>query len=61
MELFDRGQGVWIKPIKQYLLDLVLDGDLDPGDIERARDLATEFVESHAEAARQAESYGTDA
>ena len=61
MELFDRGQGVWIKPIKQYLLDLVLDGDLEPGDIERARDLATEFVESHAEAARQAESYGTDA
>jgi poly(A) polymerase len=60
MELFDRGQGIWIKPIKQYLLDLVLDGDLEPSDIARARDLATAFVESHTEAARQTESHSSN-
>ena len=60
MELFDRGQGIWIKPIKQYLLDLVLDGALEPTDIERAHDLAIAFVESHTEAAGQAESHSSD-
>ena len=45
MELFDRPPGVWIKPIKQYLLDLVLDGELEPDDVERARILARAFVQ----------------
>lgn len=56
MKLFDREPGIWIRPIKQYLLDLVLDGALEPGDVERARELAVGFVESHAEAARSVES-----
>ena len=51
MELFDRPPGVWIKPIKQYLLDLVLDGELEPDDVERARVLAEGFVRRHTEAA----------
>ena len=49
MELFNREPGIWIKPIKQYLQDLVLDGALEPHDVERARELALGFVESHAE------------
>ena len=58
MELFGREPGIWIKPIKQYLLDLVLDGALEPHDLERARELALGFVESHAEAAASVESRG---
>ena len=51
MELFDRPPGIWIKPIKQYLLDLVLDGELEPDDVEGAAILAEEFVRRHTEAA----------
>lgn len=51
MELFDRPPGVWIKPIKQYLLDLVLDGELEPDDVDGARLLAKAFVQRHTEAA----------
>lgn len=51
MELFDRPPGVWIKPIKQYLLDLVLDGELEPDDVAGARLLAQAFVARHTEAA----------
>ena len=56
MELFDRPPGVWIKPIKQYLLDLVLDGELEPDDVEGARTLAEAFVRRHTEAADAVES-----
>ncbi len=51
MELFDRPPGVWIQPIKQYLLDLVLDGELEPDDVERARILARGFVQRHTSVA----------
>lgn len=51
MKLFNRPPGVWIKPIKQYLLDLVLDGELEPDDLEGARELARAFVRRHSEAA----------
>ena len=44
MELFDRPPGPWIKPIKDYLLDLVLDGELGTDDRERATDLAQAFL-----------------
>ncbi len=44
MELFDRPPGPWIKPIKQHLLDLVLDGELAPQDTEGAGRAALEFV-----------------
>ncbi len=52
MQMFDRPPGPWIKPIKRYLLDLVLDGELEPDDVERARELAQSFVARHAEAAQ---------
>ena len=45
MELFDRPPGAWIQPIKRYLLDLVLDGELEPDDVERAQFLARAFVQ----------------
>ena len=56
MELFDRPPGGWIKPIKQYLLNLVLDGELEPDDEQRARVLAQAFVQRHTEAAEAIES-----
>jgi poly(A) polymerase len=49
MLLFNRGPGPWIKPVKEYLLDLVLDGQLDQDDRETATTLARAFVEEHAE------------
>ncbi len=56
MQLFDRPPGVWIKPIKQYLLDLVLDGELEPDDVAGARVLAEAFVRRHTAAADAIES-----
>ena len=44
MELFGREPGPWIKPIKEYLLGLVLDGDLEQGDKKAATRLAKKFV-----------------
>ena len=44
MELFSRPPGPWIKPIKQHLLDLVLDGEMDPQDIEAAKRAALDFA-----------------
>ena len=46
MKLFDRPPGIWIKSIKQHLLDLVLDGELDPDDADTAERLALAFVEA---------------
>jgi poly(A) polymerase len=52
MRLFARGPGPWIKPVKEYLLNLVLDGQLAPNDTESAVKLAREFVaESEVEKA----------
>ena len=51
MELFGLPPGPWIKPIKRHLSDLVIDGELEPSDVERARVLAQEFVHHHALAA----------
>jgi poly(A) polymerase len=36
MELFDRPPGPWIRPIKDHLLELVLDGELAPDDRDTA-------------------------
>ena len=44
MAMFDRPPGPWIKPVKEYLLDLVLDGELAMDDRERAAELAREFL-----------------
>jgi poly(A) polymerase len=47
MALFGRPPGPWIKPIKDYLLDLVLDGQLAQDDRETGTALARAFVEEH--------------
>lgn len=72
MELFGRGPGSWIKPIKAYLLELVLDGELALGDKAAAARLAREFEatpqagrngansESTAVAAAEAEAVGAE-
>ncbi len=44
MQMFDRPPGRWIKPIKQHLLDLVLDGKLESDDVEGAERAAREFA-----------------
>jgi poly(A) polymerase len=45
MTLFGRGPGRWIQEIKDYLLALVLDGELAQDDRERATKLAVAFAE----------------
>jgi poly(A) polymerase len=47
MELFGRPPGPWIKPVKDYLLGLVLEGELAQDDKERATALAQRFVAGH--------------
>ena len=48
MELFDCPPGPWIKPIKQHLLNLVLEGELDPQDTEGATRIAREMFRGKA-------------
>jgi poly(A) polymerase len=40
MAMFDRGPGPWIRPIKDHLTELVVDGQLAPEDKERAAEIA---------------------
>jgi poly(A) polymerase len=40
MEIFERPPGPWIRPIKDRLLAMVLDGDLAPDDRDRAVEIA---------------------
>ena len=51
MELFQRPPGPWIKPVKQHLLNLVLDGELDPDDTDGATEIARELVERESDVA----------
>jgi poly(A) polymerase len=44
MALFDRPPGPWIRPIKDRLLAMVLDGELAPDDRERAIEIAREML-----------------
>jgi poly(A) polymerase len=44
MALFGRGPGPWLRPLKEYLLSLVIDGVLAPDDKEGAARFAREFV-----------------
>ncbi len=44
MELFQRGPGPWLRPIKDHLLELVIDGALAPGDKEAATRIAREMT-----------------
>jgi poly(A) polymerase len=45
MELFGRGPGPWLRPIKDYLLGLVIDGVLSPDDKEEAAKLAKLYLD----------------
>lgn len=47
MALFGRGPGPWLRPIKEYLLGLVIDGALSPGDKEGAIRLARAYMADH--------------
>lgn len=44
MALFGRPPGPWVGKVKNYLLSLVLEGQLDPQDKERAVELARELM-----------------
>jgi poly(A) polymerase len=48
MSLFGRGPGPWIREVKEYLREQVLDGCLSPGDKETAARLARGFVEGES-------------
>jgi poly(A) polymerase len=44
MTLFGKSPGPWIRPIKDYLLDLVLDGKLDQDDRQTGAELARRYA-----------------
>ncbi len=46
MELFGRGPGPWLKPMKEHLLGLVIDGNLAPDDKAGAAKEARAFMEA---------------
>lgn len=46
MSLFERGPGPWLRPVKDHLLNLVIDGTLAPDDREGALSAARQFLEA---------------
>lgn len=46
MQMFDRPPGRWIAAIKDHLREMVIDGDLAPDDVARARDIAREMIDT---------------
>jgi poly(A) polymerase len=46
MALFGRPPGPWLRPLKEHLLSLVIDGALSPDDKEGATRVAREFVQT---------------
>ncbi len=44
MAMFGRGPGIWIKQVKDHLRELVIDGDLAPGDVAAAEDIARAWM-----------------
>jgi poly(A) polymerase len=64
MKLFDREPGAWIRPIKDHLLNLVIDGALAPDDREAAADEARRMmalIEGNERGEHSAQSAGPDA
>jgi poly(A) polymerase len=47
MEIFGRGPGPWLKPIKEHLLGLVIDGQLAPDDKAGAEAIARALLAEH--------------
>ena len=54
MELFQRPPGPWLRPLKEHLLGLVIDGALSPDDKEEAARIARELVNAGQEQNGQA-------
>lgn len=50
MGMFGRGPGPWLRPIKEHLLGLVIDGMLSPDDKEGAARIARSLIEKEASA-----------
>ena len=46
MAMFDRSPGKWIGDIKDRLREMVIDGELDPGDRDTATELATTWIQT---------------
>jgi poly(A) polymerase len=46
MEIFGRGPGPWLRPIKDHLLSLVIDGALAPDDKKEAVKIAREMLDN---------------
>ena len=44
MVMFDRPPGRWIAEVKDQLREMVIEGDLAPDDVERAREIAREIL-----------------
>lgn len=44
MAMFDRPPGKWIAEIKNHLREMVIDGELAPDDVDRAREIATAMI-----------------
>ena len=49
MAMFGRGPGPWLRPIKNHLLSLVIDGVLSPDDKEEAAKIARKLLEQEEE------------
>jgi poly(A) polymerase len=49
MEIFGRGPGPWLRPLKEHLAHLVIEGELAGDDKETAARVAREFVEARPE------------
>jgi poly(A) polymerase len=45
MVIFERGPGPWLRPIKDHLLSLVIDGALAPDDKEEAVKIARAMLD----------------
>jgi poly(A) polymerase len=50
MQIFDRGPGPWLRPIKEHLLSLVIDGALSPDNKEEATRIARTLLEQEGNA-----------
>lgn len=53
MAMFNRPPGRWIAEIKDHLRELVIEGELAPGDTERAAAIARDMVENEANGSPQ--------
>src|SRR5207302_2411193 len=60
MALFGRGPGPWLRPIKDHLLGLVIDGVLSPDDKEEAARIARTLLENEETTRSHNERKGND-